>query len=234
MYAIALIAFRESLEMFLILVPLIAYLAKVNKSNLAKYIYWGSLTGLILSAILGTLLYGQAQSLAGYAKNLFEGSIMLIVAGLILYNLVIIGSKKTKSSANIEKDYNVSANAYSLFVLAFLTVFRESLEIIMFGLPLFNVGAINIGISLLLGVLASSVITIVIYRTSLNLNIGVLFSIITLVLIFIGSLLFGEGIAELMAIDDEAVISAGRIVYAVPCLYFYLKNVTKSYIKKKK
>jgi high-affinity iron transporter len=234
MYTIALIAFRESLEMFLILVPLIAYLAKVNKRNLTKYIYWGSSTGFLLSAILGTLLYGKAQSLAGYSKNLFEGSILLIVAGLILYNLIIIGSKKTKSFANIEEDYNVSASANSLFILAFLTVFRESLEIIMFGLPMFNVGALNIGISLVLGVLASSLITIVIYRTSLKLNIGVLFSIITLVLIFIGSLMFGEGIAELTAIDDEAVIGVGRIVYAVPCLYFFIKNITKSYIKKKK
>lgn len=234
MYTIALIAFRESLEMFLILVPLIAYLAKVNRKDLAKYIYWGSSTGLLLSIVLGALLHDYSQSLAGYSKNLFEGSILLIVAGLILYNLVIIGSKKGKSIANIEEDYNVSINAYSLFILAFLTVFRESLEIIMFGLPLFDIGALNIGISLLLGVFVSSAITIVIYRTTLKLNIGILFSIITLVLIFIGSLMFGEGIAELMAIEDETVIGAGRIVYAVPCMYFFIKNVTKSYIKKKK
>ena len=234
MFTIALLAFRESLEMSLILVPLIAYLAKLNKRNLAKYIYWGGSIGFLLSGIVGTLLYGQAQSLEGYSKNLFEGSILLIVSGLIIYNLVIIGSKKTKDFANIEEDYNVSANAYSLFILAFLTVFRESLEIIVFGLPLFNIGALNIGIGLVLGVLVSSAITIVIYRTSLKLNIGVLFNMITLVLIFIGSLMFGEGIAQLMAIDSEAVIGVGRIVYAVPCMYFFLKNVTKNYIKKQK
>lgn len=233
MFAIILIAFRESLEMFLILVPLVAYLRKLDSSRLAKNIYFGSLIGLISSIVLGGLLYGQAQNLAGYAKNLFEGSVMLIVAGLIAYNLVIIGSRKMKASANIEEDYKVSINAYGLFILAFLTVFRESLEIIMFGLPMFNIGAAAIAAGLALGVLASSVITIVIYRTSIRLNISLLFSIITLALIFVGSLMFGEGIAELLTTEDESIILAGRLVYAIPCLYFFMKNTTMKYIKKK-
>lgn len=233
MLTIAIIAFRESLEMFLILVPLVAYLKKLDKSSLAKNIYFGSFAGFLTSVVLGSLLYGQAQNLAGYAKNLFEGSIMLIVAGLILYNLVMIGSKKVKSSANIEEDYRVAANAYSLFILAFLTVFRESLEIIMFGLPMFEVGALIIAMGLAIGVLASSAITIVIYKTSVKLNIGLLFSIITLALIFVGSLMFGEGIAELLKVEDESIILAGRLVYAIPCLYFFFKNTTKKYIKKK-
>jgi hypothetical protein len=45
--------------------------------------------------------------------------------------------------------------------------------------------------------------------------------------------MFGEGIAELLAVEDESIIFAGRLVYAIPCLYFFIKNTTKGYIKKK-
>ncbi len=226
------IAFRESLEMFLVIVPLLVYLTKIDRKDLRKYVYTGTLTGVILSLGTGAVLFNTAQSLQTSAQKIFQGSMMLFLAGLILYSIVLLKKQNKSFTTDINKNVNVKITAASLFVLAFLTIFRESLEITIFTLPFINEAVINIALGICSGVLIAMVLMYIVYKTTLKLSINVIFNGLTLILIFIGAMMCGEGLAELVPSMEDSIEKVGQLIYAVPTLYLFLKDVTKKHLKK--
>lgn len=219
--------------MFIVIFSLIAYAVKINRKNLIKYIWGGSFLGIIVSVFTGLFVFGQAQKLEGFAQQLFQGSIMLFLAVLILYNVIGIGKQKKLLSINDSVgEANYNGKAVSLFLIPFLAVFRESLEVIMFVLALISETPINIIIGIIIGGIASFCIMYLIYRTTAKLSIKVIFDILTLVLIFMGATMFGEGIAELMPQLGQSIEVAGKMIYGIPLIYLFLKNAIKAYIKK--
>lgn len=233
MIAFITVAFRECLEMFLVIGALLAYLSKVNRRDLNKYIYSGSVLGTVVSLILGSILFTTARSLEGYGAEIFEGSMMLFASGLIAYSLYLFGKQNFTSNSSIEERYNFTTTAISLFLLTFLTVFRESLEIIVFTLPFFREDILSIIIGLSVGVLIAFIPIYILYETSYKLNVNIIFNILMLILIFIGAMMFGEGLASFIPDAGDNLKTAGMMVFGIPALYLFLKKETKKHIKKK-
>jgi len=135
---------------------------------------------------------------------------------------------------NIKIDDNtkITVTAISLFTLAFLTIFRESLEITIFTLPFINEAALTIATGILLGVLVSTALMFVAYRTTLKLSINTIFNVLTIILILVGAMLFGEGLAELIPSMGDPAERLGQLIYGIPTLYIFLEDMIKKYIKK--
>ena len=218
--------------MLLIIVPLLIYLRKSDKSQFSKYVYGGALTGLFSSILIGTLIFNQVKALEFAVAGIFSGSLMFFLAALILYNIVAINKQRTQLNLNNPDATNVSITTFNLFMLAFITIFRESLEITLFTLPYFTGSGINIVIGILLGVLASIIMMYIVYRTSLKLSINIIFNLITIVLIFLGALMFGEGLAEFFPDLGDNIQTAGMFIYGIPTLLIFLKKTLKSLINK--
>ena len=227
------IAFRECLEMLVIIIPLLAFLTKVEKRYLSKYVYGGGIAGAALSTIIGIVLYITTQSLEGYAQQIFLGSLMLFISGLVLFNIAIL----RKQSKNITLDANDHSNdnltGISLFLLAFATIFRESIEIVMFLIPMFNKSPILIGLGIFAGIAASLIVMALIYKTALKLNINIIFSAMTLLLILIGASMFGEALGIFLPHLGGSLVLAGKLIYGIPLVYLFVKKELKRFIKKK-
>lgn len=228
------ITFREAVEAFIIIIPLLVYMKKVNRMDLSKFIYTGCISALVASLVVGGILFWQTTSLEGPAASIFEGSMMLFIAGLVLYNIIWFGkNKKTFDiKGNIENKLKINLNGANLFVLAFLTVFRETLEIILFLLPSIAESKLDIVYGILLGALIAAILMFLLFKTALKLNLNIMFGLLTVFLIFIGGEMFGEAITKFVPSLGESGEIAGMLVYIIPLLYLYLKKEIKAYIKK--
>jgi high-affinity iron transporter len=119
------IAFKESLEALLILVPLLVYLHKIDRRDLSKFIYRGGTLGLSTTIITGDLILVQFTTLQGYSNDFFSGSMMLFLAGLILYNIVWMGKKRKNVSLDVNKKYISKLTNKFIFTGLFYHFYRQ-------------------------------------------------------------------------------------------------------------
>lgn len=223
------ITFRETLEMMLMIIPLIVYLKKIDKASLTKYIYGGILGGVTSSIVVGTLIYFVLTSLNVASQEVFIGFLALIISGLIAYNIVIINKKKTFAQSD---NFNNITTISSLFLLSFITVFRESLEIILFTLPTLTGSLLNCLIGGILGILLTILAGFIIYKSSLKINVDIIFIGISLLLIYFGAFLFGEGLTAFLPQLGDSVQNLGMLIYGLPTLLIYIKKTLKKYENK--
>lgn len=226
------ISFRESFEMLLVIVPLLMYIEKIGYKKLSKFVYAGSISGLAASVSLGVVLYNYLKTLEGYAENIFMGSMQIFVAALIVYYMVWVGGQTKHFGEKIEEKFNFKIKALSLFILAFLTIFRECFEITIFIIPTLVNAPLVILTGIIIGVVCSILLMFIFYKTTINFNINIIFDGLTLVLIFMGAMMFGEGLASLLPSMSKEIETAGKLIFALPSLFIFFKNEIGRYIKK--
>jgi high-affinity iron transporter len=225
------ITFRECLEMLIIIIPLILYVGKIERKDLQKFIFIGMVIGFVSSIFSAAFLVNSINSLEGLAKEIFLGGTMIFIAMLILYNIIWMGKQSKNLSLDITSKFDVKLKGGSLLLLAAVTIFRESLEIIMFLLPTISEKFISSIIGIIIGLILALLIMGIIYKTSLNLSLNVIFTIITVFLIFMGGHLFGEGLMEFIP-NNESIEMSGQLIYSIPLLFLFLKREFKKYMRK--
>tara|TARA_Y100000758_G_scaffold107229_1_gene74993 strand:- start:19 stop:552 length:534 start_codon:yes stop_codon:yes gene_type:complete len=129
------IVFREVLEASLIVGILYTYLNKTGQETAIIKLWQGVLVALAAS-LLGSLLFQRlAGGFQGQAEKLFEGFIM-IIAAIVLGTMIIWMAKNRNIADELEEKAAVALGSeklgYGIFALAFISVFREGIETILF------------------------------------------------------------------------------------------------------
>lgn len=226
------IAYRDALEALIVLVPLLAYVFSSNKFFLSKYIYAGASIGLLVSIMEGTAVFHLAKALNESSLRTFEGSMMLFVSGLILYFIVTVeGFSKTKPE-NTKKDHALNLEGYPLFIIALLTVLKEGLDVVVYTFTNISQQATSVALGTLLGIVLAFLSVYILYKTSIKLNIKIIFKLMNFCMIFIGAEMFSEGLAELIPSSGDSLAIAFYLIYVIPSLYFFLKGNLRTYLKK--
>lgn len=130
----AVILLREGLEAMLVIAALAAYLTKAGGGHRVKSLYAGALAAIGVS-IIAAWLFAMLNS--GQHSDLMEGVIILFAAALMLY---VSGWLMVKQDPHGWKEYlaakadNALAQdtAWAVAALAFLAVFREGAETVLF------------------------------------------------------------------------------------------------------
>ena len=195
------IMFRETLEMSLIIGIVSTYLIKTDNKSFFSAIYSGVFAA-ILSSIVLAVFFEQFidGGFSGFSEELFEGIIM-IFASILLGSMVIWMTKNKDHSKQLqqitEKAINSKNTYWGIFVIVFLSVLREGIEIVLFlyGLILKN-GGISILLSSL-GVCLALIIGYIIFYQGKKLPIAKFFKYSSIMLIFIAAGLLAHGIHEL-------------------------------------
>lgn len=231
MFTPFIISLKEGMEIFLILIPFILYFIKTKSSVMLQSILWGICLGFLSTAFTGILLFEQIKNLEGLGKELFNGGIFIFLSMLVLYNIIeIVKYKKDLVNLKVTVD-SEKVSKTNLFLLSCFTVFRELSEVILFIMPTFTN---NIAVTLagcISGILCALVINLIIFKFTMKFNTNVLFFVITLVLIIIGSEMFGEGISYFIPGEGKTIETACRYIYMVPLLYIFIKKELKNIIK---
>ncbi|GFZ90164.1 ferrous iron permease EfeU [Paenibacillus marchantiophytorum] len=156
------ILLREGLEALLVVIALLGFLTKSGHADKKKWIWYGVIGGLVVSIALGIVVQ-QLFSATAFGNNnfLIAGCTGIFAAVMLLYMSYWLHSKSNISNwQQYIRDQSVKALATgslaSLSVLAFLAVFREGTETVLFMIGMASsislkslVGGIAIGVAIL-------------------------------------------------------------------------------------
>ena len=129
-----LIAFRECLEAALIVGIIYVVLAKQGAKGQIRMVWLSVAAAIGASALLGVGLYEALENAGEATKELLEGVMMYITAGLLFY-VIFWMSKTLASRQEITKQTNealVEGGKWGVFFLVFFAIVREGFETALF------------------------------------------------------------------------------------------------------
>lgn len=206
------IILREGFEAILIVGAMIAYLVKMagednaRRKKLLLPIYIGSVMGVVMSLVLAWLL--NLLRLANSASQEVIEGITALTAVFVLYyvsNWMLSKSETEAWSSYIKskaEQSSASNNTRALGFTAFLAVFREGAEVVLFFQPMLagdNIHSVFMGF--IIGCISLVFVYLAIHFLSLRIPIKPFFTF-TSILMFVMSISFlGGGIKELIEGD---------------------------------
>jgi high-affinity iron transporter len=210
MLASFLITFREALEAALILGIITAYVAKIGRKDLNRYINIGIFAALIASLAVAMVFKTVYGELSGTAEQLFEGAAALTAAIVLTYMIFWMAnnSRQIKSEVQEKIDLSISkGQMLGIAALAFIAVFREGVETVLFlGTLAINAPFDTIS-GFIIGLAAVIVLSFIMFKGTYRLDAGKFFRYTSILLI-----LFSAG---LMATGVHAFNEAGIIPYGI-------------------
>ena len=201
-----LILIREGLEAILVLVAIIAYLKKSGNEKFLDTVYNAMIAAIIASFATAYLFSTIIESTtAGAGREILEGATALFAVVVLIGTSAWLGGK---ADAKVWKQYiqgmvdksMTSGKAKALALAAFLAVYREGAEVILFYQALFNNSSSDVEM-IWAGFVAGCVVVAILFFV---LQTGVLkiplkpFFLFTSVLMYLLAVTFaGGGIREL-------------------------------------
>lgn len=213
------ILLREGLEALLVVIAMIAFLRKAERGEVLRYVHGGWIAALLaglLTWALATYLIG----VSGASRELTEGFGSLLAAVVLLsVGIWMHGKSRAEEWQRYIRETLDKAlsrgSAWFLFGLAFLVVYREVFETIIFFAALWtqgNGGAILGGALSAAGVLLA--VAWIMLRYSRRLPIGKFFAYSSALIAVLAVVLAGKGVAGLQEaglIDIHPLANAPRI-----------------------
>ena len=196
---------REGLEAILVIAAIIAYLVKSGNSRSVKNVYIGAAAGIAASFAAAAVLSWAKQAFvgAGLAQEIIEGITALIAVCVLFYvsNWMISKAEAANWSRFIDgkvQAYVEQGSSFALAFTAFLSVFREGAEVVLFYQPMLSEG--NPGM-VWAGFGAGCVVLVFVYlaitKLSIRLPIKVFFTATSILMAVMCVSFLGSGIKEL-------------------------------------
>jgi high-affinity iron transporter len=201
-----LITFREALEAALIVAIMVTYLKKVGKGDLARYAYLGSGAAVVISLVLGVgiqMIYG---GMSDVTAELFEGVASLTAVAVLTYMIFWMTehSKNIRGELQGKIDVAVSqGELYSIASLAFVAVFREGLETVLFLTTTFFIDSVGTILGVVVGTAIVLVLAVLLMRGTYQLDLKKFFGYTSILLIVFSAGLAGYGVHELIEAGEN-------------------------------
>ena len=186
-----LIAFREGLEAFLLVGILLAYLRKLDAARYAVWIYVGVAAGLLAALAIAFLLqFVISEFHSDFYRLIITASIMALAAVVLSYMAIWMANqaKESTGAAKEQLAKHVSTgNIFGIAFLAFISVWREAMETILFFSALLYAGQHLSPLGGLLGVGLAIVSVWLLMRGTRNVPIAQFFRWTSLLLVVIAA-----------------------------------------------
>ena len=196
---------REGLEAILVIAAIIAYLVKSGNRKSLRSVYIGAAAGILASFAAAAFLAWAKQAFvgAGLAQEIIEGITALIAVCVLFYvsNWMISKAEAASWTRFIDGKVQSSVQTGSAFALgftAFLSVFREGAEVVLFYQPMLsegNPGMVWAGFGV--GCVLLVFIYLAITKLSIKLPIKIFFTATSILMAVMCVSFLGSGIKEL-------------------------------------
>ena len=215
------IILREGFEAILVVGAIIAYLVKSGNKDKLKAVYLGAVIA-ILASFGAAFLLNRLEIANTANQEIIEGVTALIAVLVLFYvsNWMVSKAEAEVWSKYIEGQVSSSVEKGSLFTLsftAFLAVFREGAEVILFYQPFLAEGNLQM---VWAGFFAGCAVLVAVYLAIRYLSVKLPikpFFLGTSILMFIMSISFlGSGIRELMEGDIIMMTSPDWLAAIIP------------------
>ena len=199
MLASFLITFREALEAAMIIGIIAAYVAKLGRKDLNRYINIGIISALVASlavAFLFKIVYGELQ---GTAEQLFEGAAALTAAIVLTYMIFWMAqnSKQIKGEVHEKIDLSISkGQMFGIAALSFVAVFREGVETVLFLGTLAIQSPADTIMGFILGLAVVIVLSFIMFKGIYRLDVNRFFRYTSILLILFSAGLVATAVHE--------------------------------------
>ena len=178
---------REGLEAILIVGAMAAYLVKTGNKRGTIYVYIGTVLAVIASFLAAVIFYGiSAATSSSLSQEFLEGVTALVAVCVLFYvsNWMVSKSESAAWTGYITGKVSESAGTGRFFALggtAFLAVFREGAEVILFCQQYFsrassmNNGYLALAAGIVLGLVCVLVVFVLIRVFGVKLPLGIFF-----------------------------------------------------------
>jgi high-affinity iron transporter len=199
------ILLREGLEALLIVVAMMAFLKKAERSDVLPYVH----AGWIAALAAGGLTWGAATylvDLSGASREMTEGvsaifaAVVLLGVGIWMHQKSLAGRWQAYVKQKLSSALN-RKSAMMLFLLSFVTVYREVFETVLFYAALWTEGngmyllaGLGSGIAILCAIAA------ILLRSSARLPISQFFAWSSALVAVLAVVLMGKGVAALQKV----------------------------------
>jgi len=195
------IILREGLEALLVVIALLGFLKKSDQEDKKSWIYGGVVIGSIISIVLAVLVKLLFTSgTFGNNNFLISGWTGVFAAVMLIYVSYWLHSKSEVSSRNHsiqEKSHKSLANGslFSLGFLAFLAVFREGTEIVLFYIGMASsIKLTDLFLGIALGFAILIIIAVLMLKIGLRIPMKPFFLVSSLLVFYLGFKFTGMGI----------------------------------------
>lgn len=201
MFPSFILALREGLEAALIIGIVLGVLKKIKKTQFAKDVWLGTGTAAALSLITALVINTVGASFEGKTEQVFEGLVMLTAAGVLTWMIFWMQRQSKSIKTELELDVRRAASGQSgraLFILAFLAVLREGIELALFlSAAAASSSSQSVLLGGILGLMVSAALGWILFASTIRLNLHRFFQVTGLLLIFFAAGLVAYGVHEL-------------------------------------
>lgn len=208
------IFFREGLEAILIVTALFAFLKRGGQTRALRYLHLGWIAALVLGIVTWAVATWLID-VSGAGREATEGATALVASSMLLYVGFWLHDKSHAQAWQgfVMRGANTlgTGAAWGLAFMAFLAVYREVFETVLFYQALWTqapgeTSAIVAGF--LAAAIALAAITWAMLRYSIRLPMGIFFGASAILLAALAVVLAGNGIA---ALQEAGMIPVSRV-----------------------
>ena len=224
------VTLREGFEAALIVGIVLAYLNKAGAADRSRHVWAGVAAAAGLSVVMGAILFASGSELSGTAEQFYEGSAMLLAAGVLTWMIFWMQRQARTLGASLRARVSTAlvAGGSALFWVAFVAVAREGIETSLF---MYAATGKDSAASTLVGgttgLLLAISLGVLVYRGGRRLDLARFFQVTSVLLLaFAAYLLMGATgeigeIAHSEAIEESGVVLA--VMYVIGTVWLYLR-----------
>jgi len=197
---------REGLEAILILGAILAFLTKTGAAKRRREIHYGAL-GALAASLVTAVLIETVFRISPAHQELLEGFTMVAATAMLFYVSYWLLSKVEGARWNAfvrgqVRDALTSGSAFALVSVAFLAVYREGFETVLFYKALWlSGGGVESLVPIVGGGLIASLVLVIVYiainRFGVRLPLRPLFAVTSAFLYYMAFVFAGKAVAEL-------------------------------------
>jgi high-affinity iron transporter len=200
MIASFVITFREALEAALIIGIVAAYLRKVGRKDMERYLFIGVAGAILASVLAGALFLLIYGGLEGRAEEIFEGVASLSAAAVLTYMIFFFAKHAKGIKGELQNKVDASlgrGSAWGIAALAFLAVFREGVETVLFLGAIAVKEPLSTLVGLIAGIVAVTALSIAMFAGIYRLDYAKFFKYTSVILVIFAAGLVAYSVHEL-------------------------------------
>lgn len=211
----------------MVIALLIAYLARINRRDLHRYVWVGAISAMVISVVIELVVATIYGSFTGVSEKLFEGTASILATGVLTYMVFWMAKNARRIRGEIEEKVEIAITSGYLFgiaTLSFIAVVREGIETILFLTPIAASDPKGTVIGAITGIALVMALTVLLMKGMYRLDIKRFFKVTSVLLIIFAAGLLGYGVHEFMEAAETSGVNLG--ILAQPAFNINPSDIT--------
>jgi len=207
-----LITFREVLEAALTIAIILSYFSRTGRRNLSRYTWYGIFLAVAVSVGSGAIVWFAYGILPEASQTLFEAVAAFVAVAVLssmIYWMAVKGRYLRQEMEQRIEAITTRGAIVGLVSVAFIVVFREGLETVLFLTPFMLTDTAATLTGMLAGIAASVALAYVMFVAGMKINLRNFFYFTSILLILLAGGLAGYGTHESMEYFENIGVNMG-------------------------